>query len=119
MGNKKLPKGANCKWDETELHWYCQFLKHGKVEQLAYTAVQEAHLKRKAKEELDEKEKRITSALKKMCLGLYKLQNELGIDLQEMARKCAEEELEAIMGSEEERWGRHAMNSSGQRRKKG
>ena len=106
MKNKKILakalKGANTKWDETELHWYRQFLETGSVEHLAYTAVQEAHLRRKAKEELDEKEKRITSAIKKMCLGLDMLQKELGIDLHKMAMACAEEELEEIIKGERE-----------------
>lgn len=102
----KALKGANHKWDETELHWYRQFLETGSVEHLAYTAVQEAHLRRKAKEELDEKEKRITNAIKKMCLGLSMLEKELGIDLHKMAMECAEEELNAIIGTPEERWGR-------------
>ena len=104
----KALKGANPKWDETELHWYRQFLETGSVEHLAYTAVQEAHLRRKAKEELDEKEKRITSAIKKMCLGLSMLEKELGIDLHKMAMECAEEELNEILGTPEERWGRSA-----------
>lgn len=112
MKNKKISakalKGVNSKWNDDELHWYGQFLKTGTVEGLAYTAVQEAHLRRKAKEELDEKEKRITSAIKKMCLGLYKLQKELGIDLHKMAMECAEEELNAIIGTPEERWVRSA-----------
>ena len=104
----KALKGGNRKWDETENHWYRQFLKTGTVEHLAYTAVQEAHLRRKAKEELDEKEKRITKAIKKMCLGLSTLEKELGIDIHKMAQECAEEELNAIIGSPEERWGRSA-----------
>lgn len=112
MKNKKILakalKGANTKWDETELHWYRQFLETGSVEQLAYTAVQEAHLRRKAKEELEDKEKCITKALKKMCLGLDMLQKELGIDLHKMAMEGAEEELNAIIGTPEERWGRSA-----------
>lgn len=112
MKNKKILakalKGANTKWDETELHWYRQFLETGSVEQLAYTAVQETHLRRIAKEELEDKEKRITKALKKMCLGLDMLQKELGIDLHKMAMECAEEELEEIIGTPEERWGRCA-----------
>lgn len=112
MKNKKILakalKGANTKWDETELHWYRQFLETGSVEQLAYTAVQETHLRRKAKEELEDKERRITSALKKMCLGLDLLQKELGIDIHKMAMECAEEELNAIIGTPEERWGRSA-----------
>ena len=78
------------------------------MEHLAYTAVQEAHLRRKAKEELDEKEKCITNAIKKMCLGLYMLEKELGIDIRKMAQECAEEELNAIIGTPEERWGRCA-----------
>ena len=100
----KTLKGTNSKWDDTELQWYRQFLKTGTVESLSYTAVQEAHLRRIAKEKLEEKEKRITKALKKMCLGLYSLQNELGIDLRKMALECAEEELEKIIGTQEERW---------------
>ena len=104
----KALKGANHKWDETELHWYRQFLETGSVEQLAYTAVQETYLRRKAKEELDEKEKCIAKAIKKMCLGLHMLEKELGIDLRKMAQECAEEELEEVLGSPEERWGRSA-----------
>ena len=80
----------NSSWDETEQHWYRQFLETGTVEQLAYTAVQESHLRRKDKEKLDDKEKRIVNAIKKMCLGLYVLQKELGIDLRKMAQECAE-----------------------------
>ena len=105
---KKALVCANLKWDETEHHWYRQFLETGSVEHLAYTAVQESHLRRKAKEELDEKEKRITNAIKKMCLGLDMLQKELGIDLRKMAQECAEEEFEAIVGTQEKRWGRSA-----------
>ena len=98
----------NSSWDETEQHWYRQFLETGTVEQLAYTAVQESHLRRKDKEKLDDKEKRIMKAIKKMCLGLDMLQKELGIDLRKMAQKCAEEELEALIGTSEERWARSA-----------
>ena len=98
----------NSSWDETEQHWYRQFLETGTVEQLAYTAVQESHLRRKDKEKLDDKEKRIVNAIKKMCLGLYVLQKELGIDLRKMAQECAEKELEALIGTSEERWARSA-----------
>lgn len=112
MKNKKISakalKGANPKWNDDELHWYGQFLKTGTVEQLAYTAVQESYLRRRTEELAKDKEKCITAALKKMCLGLSMLEKELGIDLHKMAMECAEEELNAIIGTPEERWGRSA-----------
>ena len=104
--SKSSMANANTKWDKTELHWYRQFLETGSVEQLAYTAVQESYLRRKATEELDDKEKHIMAAIKKMCLGLDMLQKELGIDLHKMAVECAEEELNEILGTPEERWAR-------------
>ena len=104
--SKSSIENVNSKWNDDELHWYRQFIESGTVEHLAYTAVQESYLRRKATEELDDKEKHIMAAIKKMCLGLDMLQKELGIDLHKMAVECAEEELNEILGTPEERWAR-------------
>ena len=109
--SKSSMSNVNSKWNDDELHWYRQFIESGTIEQLAYTAVQEAHLRRKATEELDDQKKRITAAIKKMCLGLDMLQKELGIDLHKMAVECAEEELNEFLGTSEERFARSPIKA--------